>query len=148
MDNINTYYTTINIDVFRTAVLVLVSKNIEEIIQDLPAIYNQLGIVKEVAAKDIKELRRIIDDEDTLALGQCIQLNNNSKDVILLFYYDTIADVTEETIVHETHHASSFICDSRGIKDEECAAYVQEYLVNQLFDKIDDWNDEHKKEEE
>lgn len=145
---IGTYWCTIQLDIFRTAVLVLVSKNREDILEDLPVIYNEIGLSKEESAKDIKMIEKEwlqSEDECFMPPGYTIRLNNDSGDVIMMFKADSIADVSEELIVHETHHASSFILRFRGIDDEECEAYVQEYMFNKLMCSIDDWNDKHKK---
>ena len=145
---IGTYWCTIQLDIFRTAVLVLVAKSREDIIEDLPAIYNELGIDREAAAKDIKMIENKwaqSDDEYFMPPGYTIRLANDAGDVIMMFKADSIADVSEELIVHETHHATSFILGFRGIDDEECEAYMQEYMFNKLMCGIDDWNNKHKK---
>lgn len=145
---IGTYWCTIQLDIFRTAVLVLVSKSREDILEDLPTIYNEIGLGKEESAKDIKMIEKEwlqSDDECFMPPGYTIRLANDAGDVIMMFKADSIADVSEELIVHETHHATSFILGFRGIDDEECEAYVQEYMFNKLMCSIDDWNDKHKK---
>jgi hypothetical protein len=145
---IGTYWCTIQLDIFRTAVLVLVAKSREDIIEDLPAIYNELGIDREDAAKDIKMIENKwaqSDDGYFMPPGYTIRLANDAGDVIMMFKADSIADVSEELIVHETHHAASFILEFRGIDDEECEAYMQEYMFNKLVCSIDDWNNKHKK---
>lgn len=145
---IGTYWRTIQLDIFRTAVLVLVSKSREDILEDLPVIYDEIGLGKEVSAKDIKMIEKEwlqSDDEYFMPPGYTIRLANDSGDVIMMFKADSIADVSEELIVHETHHATSFILGFRGIDDEECEAYVQEYMFNKLMCNIDSWNDKHKK---
>jgi hypothetical protein len=145
---IGTYWCTIQLDIFRTAVLVLVAKSREDIIEDLPAIYNELGIDREAAAEDIKMIEKEwaqSDDEYFMPPGYTIRLANDAGDVIMMFKADSIADVSEGFIVHETHHATSFILGFRGIDDEECEAYMQEYMYNTLMCKINDWNNKHKK---
>ena len=144
----NTYYCTIEISIFRTAVLVLISKTRKDIIQNLSKIYSELNVSKKAYQEDIKNIKDIWngdDNPDYMPPGETIRLPNASGDVIMMFNADSIADVSEELIVHETHHASTYICSFRGIEDEECEAYVQEYLYNQMLCKIDEWNDKYKK---
>ena len=144
----NIYYCTIEISVFRTAVLILISKTRKDILQNLSKIYSELNVSKKAYREDIKNIKDIWngdDDSDYMPPGETIRLPNASGDVIMMFKADSIADVSEELMVHETHHASTYICSFRGIEDEECEAYVQEYLYNQMLCKIDEWNDKYKK---
>lgn len=141
---IGTYYCTILIDIFRTAVLVLVANSMEDILEDLPKIYKDINPTIDYA-NDIKEIERIYEEDGYMPPGHTIQLPNDAGDVIMIFKEDSISKISEELIVHETHHASHFICTHRMIKDEETEAYVQEHLFNQMMCKIDEWNDNHKK---
>ena len=144
---INTYYCTIELSVFNTAVLVLVSKSRQDIAKDLKEIYSRLKVSKDVYIKNIEMIKSIWgndDNPDYMPPGETIRLANNSEDVFMFFNADSIADISEELILHETHHASTFICKFRGIDDEECETYVQEFLFNQMLNRIDEWNDKHK----
>ncbi len=145
---INTFYCTIEISIFRSAVLVVVAKNRKDILKDLAFIYSELKVPRKALLEDINMIKDIWhDDEDPdyMPPGETIRLANASGDVIMFFNADTVADVSEELIVHETHHAATYLCKFRGINDEECEAYVQEYLFNQMMCKIDEWDDKHKK---
>jgi hypothetical protein len=42
-------------------------------------------------------------------------------------------------MVHEFHHATYNLCDTRGINDEETEAYLQEYLFHDMLCKVDDY---------
>ena len=146
--NTKTYYYTIEISVFKTAVLVIVANNRKDILWDLPTIYADFKITKEALAEDIKMIESVWnsdEDPDFMPIGETIRLGNSSGDVLMFFNADNISKISEELIVHETHHASTYICDFRGIKDEECEAYVQEYLFNQMMCKIIEYNNKHKK---
>ena len=142
---IKTHYFTIEISIFRTAVLVMVSKDAEQMLADFPRIYKRYHVKKEAMKEDFKIFRQIIEEDGLSALGQTIKLPNESGDVLILFHEDTIADVTEEVIVHETHHATTFLCKERGVDDEETEAYMQEYMFNMIINEIDNWNRKHPK---
>ena len=139
-----TYYCTIELTIFRTAILVLVSDNMEDIIKDLSSIYKDINPAID-PSKDIKQLEKIYEEDEFMYPGRTIKLPNDAGDVIMIFKEKNISQIPEETIVHETHHASHFVLEYRGICDEECEAYVQEYLFNQMMCKIDEWNDQKKK---
>ena len=133
--------------IFRCSVLILVTKKVENIIEDLPKIYKKLGVKPEAAKQDLKGIAGIIEEDvECGSLGHCI--STPSGDNIIIYYEDNIADVSEETITHETHHASTYVCSFRGIDDEECEAYIQEYLFHETLILIDKWNDNHKKLED
>ena len=141
---IETYYCTVVVDVFKTAVLVLVASTMEDVFKDLPEIYRNIN-PKIDPSKDIRVLEDAYEEDGFMPPGHTIQLPNEAGDVIMIFKENSISSVTEELIVHETHHASHYICDYRGVKDEETEAYVQEHLFNQIMCKIDEWNDSHRK---
>ena len=144
---VKTYYSTIEISVFRTAVLVLVSSSRKDILEDLPKVYNNFNIKKEILQRDTKLIEKIWENDgepEYMPPGETLRLCNPSGDVIMIFCADSIADINEELVVHETHHAATYLCEFRGIEDEECEAYVQEYLFNQILNKMDTWNNEHK----
>lgn len=141
---VGTYYCTITVDIFKTAVLVLVADTMEDVITDLPEVYKNINPDIDFV-NDIKEIEKIYEEDGYMPPGHTIQLPNDAGDVIIIFKEINISKISEELIVHETHHASHYICDYRGVKDEETEAYVQEYLFNQIMCKIDEWNDNHKK---
>ena len=145
--NIATYWCTVQLDIFRTAVLVIVSQDRKNILRDLPNIYKEMGISEENTLEDVDLIKKsFMEDIDGFTPpGYTIRLGNDTGDVIMMFKGDNISDVSEECIVHETHHASHFICTFRGIDDEECETYIQEYMFNQLLCKIDEWNTKFKK---
>ena len=146
-DNIKTYYALIHLVVFRCSVLVLVAKNEDDILTDFLKIYKKFGIKSEVAKQDLKEITGMIEEDvECSSLGRCIR--TSSGDNIIIYYEDNIAKVPKETIVHETHHASTYVCSYRGINDEECEAYIQEYLFHETLILIDKWNDNQKKLED
>jgi hypothetical protein len=145
---LNTYYATIQLSIFHTAILIVVANSRKEILEDFPKIYKRFKIPKEDYIEDIKAIEGVWnndDDPDYMPPGETLRLPNDSGDVIIFFKENCIANISEELIVHETHHASSFVCQFRGIKDEECEAYVQDYVFNQMMCKIDDWNNKFKK---
>jgi hypothetical protein len=141
---IGTYYCTITVDIFKTAVLVLVANTMEDVLEDLPKIYKDINPDIDFA-NDLKEIEKIYEEDGYMSPGHTIQLPNDAGDVIIIFKETNISKVSEELIVYETYHASHYICDYRGVKDEETEAYVQEHLFNQMMCKIDEWNDNHKK---
>jgi hypothetical protein len=148
---INTFYCTIEVAVFRTAVLVIVARSRKDIVEDLPRIYSSLNVNQEADSEDLKKITDVWngdEDPEYMPPGETIRLANASGDVLIFFNADSVADVSEELIVHETHHAATYLCKFRGIDDEECEAYVQEYLFNQILCKIDEYNDNHKKKKQ
>lgn len=143
----DTYWTTIQLDIFRTAVLVLVAPDRKQVLEDFPLIYKEIGLKEDDFKEDIEIIRKAFHEEDSdyTSPGYTIRLANSTGDVIIMFKGNNISEISEELIVHETHHAATFVLSYRGIEDEECEAYVQEYMFNKLLCAIDDWNTKHKK---
>ena len=139
------YWSTIILPVFRTAVLVLVSRSTKDILDSIPIIYKELGLKSHHLEEDILLFRCDLEEYGEEPYDHTVKLGNRTQDVVMVFDNDCVADISEETIVHETHHASHMICTSRGIDDEETETYVQEYLFNQMMCKIDEWNKKHKR---
>jgi hypothetical protein len=139
------YWSTINLPIFKTAILVIVSKNVKEILESIPKIYKELGIDKLHLEEDLPLFKEDLEEYGKEPYDHTVKLDNRTQDVVMVFDNSCIADVSEETIVHETHHASHMICTSRGIDDEETETYTQEYLFNQMICKIDEWNKNHKR---
>lgn len=144
---IRTYYCTIPVDIFKTAVLILMANSTEDVINDLPDIYKDINPNLDFA-NDIAEIEKICKKDGYMPPGLTIRLANDAGDVIMIFKETNISNISEEVIVHETHHASHYICEYRGVEDEETEAYVQEHLFNRMLCKIDEWRSSHKKKKQ
>lgn len=132
------WYCTINIDVLHTCIIVLVGNDKDDLEATAPDIDKALD-----TANLIQEaVKEIIEDY----LRSCtLKAPNEAQDVIVFFNAEAPDKVSYEVMVHEFHHASNMLCESRGIEDEETEAYLQEHLFHKMLCKIDDYIDTQKK---
>ena len=112
-------------------------------LKDLPSIYKSINPSIDPSS-DIKTLEKIYEEDGYMPPGHTIRLPNESGDVIMIFKQKDVSCIPEEDIVHETHHAAHYALSFRGVEDEECEAYTQEYLFHEMLCKIDEWNDKKK----
>lgn len=127
------WFDTIGINIFNTAILVLVGDNADNLKNAAPKIDKELN-----TANLVQEcVKKLIEDD---YLYDCtLTAPNAVKDIIVFFHAKSPKDVPYETMVHEFHHAAYDLCDTRGINDEETEAYLQEYLFHDMLCKVDDY---------
>ena len=135
----NIWYTTIDIDIFATSIIVIVCNDKETIKKDTPEIDRKLGTVNLLTSWADKTL------SDNFLCSHTAQAPNGLGDVIVFFNAENPGEVSYETMVHEFHHATYSLCSFRGIDDEETEAYIHEHLFHKMLCKIDDWIDKQKK---
>ena len=133
------WYTTIDIDIFATSIIVIVCDDKETIKKDIPEIDRKLGTVNLLSSWADKTL------SDNFLYSHTAQAPNGLGDVIVFFNAESPGEVSYETMVHEFHHATYYLCEFRGIDDEETEAYLQQHLFHKMLCKIDDWIDKQKK---
>ena len=138
-DNKSIWYTTIDIDIFATSIIVIVCDDKETIKKDTPEIDRKLGTVNLLTSWADKTFN------DNFLYSCTAQAPNGLGDVIVFFNAENPGEVSYETMVHEFHHATYYLCDFRGIDDEETEAYLQQHLFHKMLCKIDDWLDKQKK---
>jgi len=138
-ENKNIWYTTIDIDIFATSIIVIVCDDKETIKKDTPEIDRKLGTVNLLTSWADKTL------SDNFLYSHTAQAPNGLGDVIVFFNAENPGNVSYETMVHEFHHATYYLCEFRGIDDEETEAYLQQHLFHKMLCKIDDWIDKQKK---
>lgn len=138
-ENKNIWYATIDIDIFATSIIVIVCDDKETIKKDAPEIDEKLGTGNLLTSWADKTF------DDKFLYDYTAQAPNESGDVVVFFYAENPGEVSYETMVHEFHHATYYLCDFRGIDDEETEAYLQQHLFHKMLCKIDDWLDEQKK---
>lgn len=138
-DNKSIWYTTIDIDIFTTSIIVIVSDDKETIKEEAPKIDEKLGTVNLLTSWADKTFN------GNFLYDHTAQAPNESGDVVVFFNAENPSKVSYETMVHEFHHATDFLCSSRGIDDEETEAYIHEHLFHKMLCKIDDWIDKQKK---
>jgi hypothetical protein len=132
------WYTNINVDIFRASILIIVCND-----------WNKLKNTATFLDKKFKtkgttmQAINVAMNFDYL-YSQTIQLDNASGDIIVIFNYDASNNVSYETMVHEFHHASHYLCKSRGIDDEETETYLQEHLFNNMLCEIDKYIENNK----
>ena len=134
-----TWYSTIGIDFLSTAVLVIVCDDKDTLIDTAKTIDEDLN-----TENLVQEAVKVLTKDDYL-YSSTLEAPNGVKDVIVFFNAASPDRVEYETMVHEFHHAVSFLCDFRGIEDEETEAYLQEYLFHVMLNKVDKYIEEHKK---
>lgn len=134
-----TWYSTIGIDFLSTAVLVIVCDDKDTLIDTAKTIDKDLN-----TENLVQEAVKVLTEENYLC-SSTLKAPSGAEDVIVFFNAASPDRVEYETMVHEFHHAVSFLCDSRGIEDEETEAYLQEHLFHKMLCKIDDWLDKQKK---
>ena len=137
-DNKSIWYTTIDIDIFTTSIIVIVSDDKETIKEETPKIDEKLGTGNLLTSWADKTFNGNFLYSHTAA-------PNELGDVVVFFNAENPGEVSYETMVHEFHHATSCLCEFRGIDDEETEAYIHEHLFHKMLCKIDDWTDKQKK---
>ena len=127
------WFDTIGINIFNTAILVLVGDNADSLKNAAPKIDKELNTANLVQ----KCVKKLIEDD---YLYDCtLTAPNAVKNIIVFFHAKSPNDVPYETMVHEFHHAAYSLCDTRGINDEETETYLQEYLFHDMLCKVDDY---------
>lgn len=137
------YWLTLPVLIFHVGILVIICKEKDTFFEILADAYKDIGITEDLE-EDTKTLKELF-EEDGDCLSDCTNMLDSkpTKDIIMVFNADSPVSIQQSVIVHETHHAATFVCERVGIKDEECEAYTQEYLYDQLMSKINDWKKEH-----
>lgn len=139
----NAWYSTLEVDVFCTAVLVIIAGTKEDYFEALPKIYNDFdNIPDEHKQKDINTLSDMF--SESYLYDRTVQFDNPSGDVIITLCSKSPKDVLDTTIVHETHHAAHDICLFRGVDDEETETYTQVCLYDQLMTQLRLWGQNQK----
>ena len=100
----NIWYTTIDIDIFATSIIVIVCNDKEAIKKDTPEIDRKLGTVNLLTSWADKTL------SDNFLYSYTAQAPNELGDVVVFFNAESPDKVSYETMVHEFHHASVFLC--------------------------------------
>ena len=142
MEKVQISGTLITLDIFRCSVLVLVGKNEESIIDGLPDLYRNNGwddVDRTISL--IKEGYCDNDDKD-LYMGRTIP---DGVDAFVIFLADNIAEVPEETALHELGHAMRHVLRVHGIDDEETEMYTHEYLFHEFLCAQDNYNEDNVK---
>ena len=135
----NIWYTTIDIDIFATSIIVIVCDDKETIKKEAPKIDEKLGTGNLLTSWADKTF------DDDFLYDRTAQAPNAFGDVVVLFKAESPGKVSYEIMVHEFHHATNYLCEFRGIDDEETEAYLQQHLFHKMLCKIDDWLDKQKK---
>ena len=138
----NTYIELISLSVFNTGIIVLCAPDKEELFANITKLYGKVGFTKKIAAEDVQKLKSICGDDLLNTPGQTVQADDGS-DVFMLFQTDDPSNVALEYIVHETHHAAYMVCDHLGIEDEECEAYLQEYIFKCIVESFNNINNKN-----
>lgn len=140
MEKVQISGTLITLDIFRCSVLVIVGKDEESIIEGLPDLYKNNGW------KDVDKAIRLIredhcdGDELDLYQGRTIP---DGVDVFVIFLADNIAEVSEETALHELGHAMRHVLRVHGVDDEETEMYTHEYLFHKFLCAKDDYDNDN-----
>ena len=137
-DNKSIWYTTIDIDIFTTSIIVIVSDDKETIKEETPKIDEKLGTGNLLTSWADKTFNGNF-------LYSHTAVPNELGDVVVFFNAENPGEVSYETMVHEFHHATSCLCEFRGIDDEETEAYIHEHLFHKMLCKVDDYVDKQKK---
>ncbi len=131
--------------VFHLVVLVIIATDKDKTFKVMERAYRDIGLDNDYAG-DKKTLEEMMEDDGDYLSSQTVMLNDKpSRDIIVIFNADSPADISEEDMVHEFHHAAKFVCDRCGIDDEETEAYTQEYLYHQMLCRIYNYNNSQEK---
>lgn len=137
MEKVQISGTLITLDIFRCSVLVLVGEDEDSIIEGLPDLYKNNGWKDPDST--IKLIRKDHCDEDDRGVykGRTIP---SGVDAIVVFLADNIADISEETALHELGHAMRHVLRIHGVDDEETEMYTHEYLFHEFLCAQDDYS--------
>ena len=98
-------------------------------------------LIDEVGKLDIsdKEYNTVMDEIKSIdGFGYTISIDNGAT----IIYIDNVISIerTMYVAIHECYHAANAIMRSIGVypslANEECFAYLQEYLFKQIMDKL------------
>ena len=138
MEKVQISGTLITLDIFRCSVLVLVGEDEDSIIEGLPDLYKNNGWKDPDST--IKLIRKDHYDEDDRGVykGRTIP---SGVDAIVVFLADNIAEISEETALHELGHAMRHVLRIHGVDDEETEMYTHEYLFHEFLCAQDDYSE-------
>ena len=120
----------ITLDIFRCSVLVLVGKDEDSIIGGLPGLYKHNGWKDSNRTIELIKKDHCNEDDKDLYKGRTIP---DGVDAFVIFLADNIAEVSEETALHELGHAMRYILRIHGVNDEETEMYTHEYLFHEFL---------------
>jgi hypothetical protein len=116
MEKVQISGTLITLDIFRCSVLVIVGKDEESIIEGLPDLYKHNGWENPDRTIELIKKDHCDGDNEDLYQGRTIP---DGVDAFVIFLADSIADVPEETALHELGHAMSHVLRVHGVDGEE-----------------------------
>ena len=138
MEKVHISGTLITLDIFRCSVLVIVGKDEESIIDGLPDLYKHNGWKDSDRIIELIKKDHCDGDNEDLYQGRTIP---DGVDAFVIFLADSIADVPEETALHELGHAMKHIIRVHGVDDEETEMYTHEYLFHEFLCAQDNYNE-------
>ena len=138
MEKVQISGTLITLDIFRCSVLVIVGKDEESIIDGLPDLYKHNGWEDPDRTIELIKKDHCDEDNEDLYQGRTIP---DGVDAIVVFLADNIAEVSEETALHELGHAMRHILRVHGVDDEETEMYTHEYLFHEFLCAQDNYSE-------
>ncbi len=120
----------ITLDIFKCSVLVLVGKDEDSIIEELPELYKYNGWKAPDRTIELIKKDHCDEDNEDLYQGRTIP---DGVDAFVIFLADSLAEVSEETALHELGHAMRHILRVHGVNDEETEMYTHEYLFHEFL---------------
>lgn len=130
----------IHLDIFRCSVIVLAALTKEDILKGLSGLFKEWGL----SSKLVKTSKEVLEqwEQGESTQGSTISFE---ADTFIILVGKNITYASEELLVHETNHASKYICRFHGIEDEETEAYLQEYIYNKIRCAQDNYTESNPK---
>jgi len=138
MEKVQISGTLITLDIFRCSVLVIVGKDEESIIDGLPDLYKHNEWEDPDRTIELIKKDHCDEDDKDLYKGRTIP---DGVDAIVVFLADNIAEVSEETALHELGHAMRHILRVHCVDDEETEMCTHEYLFHEFLYAQDKYNE-------
>lgn len=115
----------VHIDIYRVIVVFFLDEKPKKIIRSLG---------KDIVTKEYAEL---INGACTdKYIGSCSRLNNDELDIVVIMKKIPKTSSEYGSLYHEIHHACRFICEDRGIDDNEAEAYLFEYVCDVITERL------------
>lgn len=130
----------ITLDIFRCSVLVLVGKDEDSIIDGLPELYRNNGWKDSDRTIELIKKDHCDGDDQDIYKGRAVP---DGVDAFVIFLADNIAEVSEETALHELGHAMKHVLRVHGVDDEETEMYTHEYLFHEFLCAQDNYREDN-----
>lgn len=144
-----TYSSRIPVDMFFSAVYVIITDTAETLHQDIEELLKgDLDIDDITADQDAFGIKDYFDIKKPLNPGTTLGIFHEDGSMrTFVIFQGKPENISRDVIVHEMYHAMKRICSTKGVEDEETEAYMLEYLCYSMFKQLEEFKEANKKTE-